>query len=262
MKRKALLAILSLVMILLLVACPDKKIIDDEEPCTEYTVEVLKPEGEGTVTPGPDTYTHQEGEILELEAEPEEGWEFVKWIVTVDGEKQEYKDPVLELTVVGDMTIKAVFEEEEPGVHTLTINIEGQGDVEKDPDKALYSDGEIVELTAIPESGWDFIEWSGDLTAWDTTVDITMDGDKEVTAVFAAETYAISVVIYGEGRVEKDPEPPYTYGDIVELTAIPEPGWEFTEWGAHLSGSDNPQFFTVYHSSEVFAYFDEIEPDE
>lgn len=69
---------------------------------------------------------------------------------------------------------------------TLTVDVTGSGTVTKDPDEADYDDLDEVELTAVPDSGWAFDSWSGDLTG-DTNPDtIVMDADKTVGALFVA----------------------------------------------------------------------------
>lgn len=70
------------------------------------------------------------------------------------------------------------------GGHTLTVNIVGSGDVKRNPDLSTYS-GEIVQLTAVPAGfNWRFIEWGGDLTGNANPNNITMNGNKSVTATF------------------------------------------------------------------------------
>lgn len=71
-------------------------------------------------------------------------------------------------------------------VFTLTINVEGNGTVFKDPDGDLFLEGFTVELEALPLLGSNdvFKNWSGDLSGNDSSVSIVMDEDKTVTAHF------------------------------------------------------------------------------
>jgi uncharacterized repeat protein (TIGR02543 family) len=66
----------------------------------------------------------------------------------------------------------------------LTINIMGGGSVIKSPNKVFYNYGETVQLTAVANPGWTFSSWSGDLSGPTNPINITMDGDKNVTAKF------------------------------------------------------------------------------
>ena len=76
----------------------------------------------------------------------------------------------------------------------LTINIDpqGKGKVIKNPDKAKYAEGDVVELTAEAESFNLFDHWSGDLTGNDNPVSIIMNDNKVVTAHFVPTAEAVS----------------------------------------------------------------------
>ncbi|WP_367357271.1 hypothetical protein [Mesotoga sp.] len=52
-------------------------------------------------------------------------------------------------------------------MYTLIIEATGDGTVTKNPDKPEYIHGEEVQWTAIPDAGWSFTNWTGDLTGSD-----------------------------------------------------------------------------------------------
>ena len=58
------------------------------------------------------------------------------------------------------------------------------GTITRDPDLALYTNGAIVTLTAVPNAGYVFTGWTGDVTATNNPVTITIDANKSVTARF------------------------------------------------------------------------------
>ena len=66
----------------------------------------------------------------------------------------------------------------------LDLTTSGQGSVAMDPDGGVYDPGATVTLTAAAEAGWTFSHWDGDLTGNVNPAAITMDVDKQVTAVF------------------------------------------------------------------------------
>jgi len=87
--------------------------------------------------------------------------------------------------------------------YTLSVSTVGQGTVTKNPDKATYTHGEVVQLTANPDSGWNFDSWSGDLTGSTNPVNITMNEDKTVAANFSEITYTITFSVSdSEGAVQ------------------------------------------------------------
>jgi hypothetical protein len=62
--------------------------------------------------------------------------------------------------------------------------VDGQGTVAREPEKTLYDSGEEVQVTATPQFGWSFDQWSGDYTGSDNPINITMNGNKTITAHF------------------------------------------------------------------------------
>ncbi|MFH1101781.1 MAG: NF038122 family metalloprotease [Methanobacteriota archaeon] len=140
--------------------------------------------------------------------------------------------------------------------YTLTIHIDGQGSVLKDPDYALYPPDTPVELTAVPALGWHFDQWSGDLQGSDNPDIIIMDGNKVVTAHFVQDQYTLTINIDGSGTVTKVPDQgSYTYGTPVQLTAHPAVGWHFVEWTGDLVSTNNPDTIVMTHNSVVTAHF-------
>jgi FlaG/FlaF family flagellin (archaellin) len=144
-----------------------------------------------------------------------------------------------------------------PVARTLTVTVSsGNGDVTKDPDQASYADGTPVTLEAIPDDGWSFHEWDGDLTGSVNPTTITMDGDKTVTATFTQNEYALTINTVGSGSVDKLPDQlTYHLGDSVQLTANPVAGSTFSGWSGDLGGSTNPENLIIDADPEVTATF-------
>ncbi len=72
--------------------------------------------------------------------------------------------------------------------YTLTVNTDGQGTVDVNPDQYEYEEGTEVTITANADQGWIFQEWTGDHSGIDDQITVTMDEDKEVTAHFKEDT--------------------------------------------------------------------------
>ena len=75
--------------------------------------------------------------------------------------------------------------------YTLNVAVApvGSGSVTKNPDQASYPSGTVITLSAVPASGYKFVGWSGDVVSTDNPVQVTMNGDKDVTATFVESTY-------------------------------------------------------------------------
>ena len=71
--------------------------------------------------------------------------------------------------------------------YTLTVNLQGQGMVSLSPSGGTYVSGTQVTLTATPASGWQFSDWSGDLTGSQNPATVTINSNKSITATFAQQ---------------------------------------------------------------------------
>lgn len=74
-----------------------------------------------------------------------------------------------------------------PGV-SLTRAVVGQGTIHAGPDADLYYCQEPVTLTAVADPGWEFVEWSGDLSGGNPQQILTMSEPRQVVATFASNS--------------------------------------------------------------------------
>ena len=191
-----------------------------------------------------------------LTAEAEEGWIFDRW----EGDLSGNGNPeTLTIEIDEPKSVTAIFIEE-VAEYSLNVTIEGEGSVDKDPDKSSYTEGEEVTLTASAASGWSFKEWDGDLSGSTNPVTITLDDDKSVTAIFEEdepEEYTLTINTEGLGSVDANPDREiYIDGDEVTLTANAALGWTFKEWRGDLSGSANPETVVIDNDKEITAIFE------
>ena len=95
-----------------------------------------------------------------------------------------------------------------------------------------YSEGAVVDVTATPNTGYHFDNWTGgvaDPNAAATTV--TMDADKTVTAHFAVNTYTLTYAAGAGGSISGDSPQTVDYGHSgAEVTAVPAAGYHFVKW--------------------------------
>jgi hypothetical protein len=190
---------------------------------------------------------------------PSEGWvqaaEGDGWLVS--GSRVE--DAVNELLEFQIMYAAPVqFLDESPPLEefALTVNVVGSGTVDQDPD-APYYDGDTVMLTAVPDAGWSFVDWSGDATGGVNPASVAMDADKTITATFTQNEYTVTVNVVGSGTVDLNPAGPYHSGDVVTLTAAPDAGWSFVDWSGDATGDINPASVTMGGDKTVTATFKE-----
>jgi uncharacterized repeat protein (TIGR02543 family) len=138
----------------------------------------------------PHTYNLEAGSPVKLEAVPASGYRFENWSGTLSGSE----NPT---TIVMDCnkTITANFS---LVVHTLTLELSGNGSITPGTGTYEYAEGTVVSLTATPRSGWQFDGWTGDVaepSMAETTA--TMDSDKTVTAIFTERPIQVNWSLVG-----------------------------------------------------------------
>ncbi len=77
------------------------------------------------------------------------------------------------------------------------------GTITKNSDKAVYIDGEKVTLTAVPNDGYKFVGWNGDAAGNEPVITVTMDGNKNITALFS-KIITKAIVKLQIPKVQKD----------------------------------------------------------
>lgn len=75
------------------------------------------------------------------------------------------------------------------------------GIIIKNPDQSGYTLGTQVQLTATPNTGYHFINWSGDTSGTTNPLTITIDGNKNVTANFEINSYTLTVTQGANGTI-------------------------------------------------------------
>ncbi|HPB00850.1 MAG TPA: T9SS type A sorting domain-containing protein [Candidatus Marinimicrobia bacterium] len=84
-------------------------------------------------------------------------------------------------TAIGDLR----WATKTPTIAPLIVKVEGSGSVLFEPENTgFYNLNTVVTLTAVPEEGWEFKGWGGDLTGSDNPANVTIDGAKNITATF------------------------------------------------------------------------------
>jgi hypothetical protein len=93
-------------------------------------------------------------------------------------------------------TIAASF-----SVNTFALHLSatGRGGITKNPDQPLYDYGSTVQLTPVPQAGWDFTGWSGDTTGTGVPLDLFVVHDWTIQAAFADTTPPAVAVTYPNG---------------------------------------------------------------
>jgi len=176
--------------------------------------------------------------------------------LNVVGEAVEYGEKVrVKVTTLSGAFMEGTYSSSEKVEYSLIVNAVGSGQVVMNPDQAVHYYGDIVEVTAIADTGWTFSGWSGDLTGSMNPDSFTVTESMTILATFTQNEYTLTVNVVGNGYVNRDNPGPYYYGDVVQLTAVNDPGWSFSGWSGDLGGTTNPATIVIDGDKTVTATF-------
>ncbi|MBN1359533.1 MAG: hypothetical protein JW993_03025 [Sedimentisphaerales bacterium] len=137
---------------------------------------------------------------------------------------------------------------------TLTTDVtpSGGGSLSRSPDKAMYSPGDSVTLTAAPAEGYAFAGWTGDVSGSANPATIIMDSDKSVTATFQKMAVQIVGPVTAVVRKTNVSNPLLMESDPVELEARCDPPGGTYEWSissgskkAYIKGPFDDRFVDI-----------------
>ena len=149
------------------------------------------------------TSNNIQGDVYTIQAD--NTWELAQSIFTVSGNGTvNIRAMVNSDDTAMDFHVDDInFEYIPPAGNTLTVNVEGAGDVALTLDQISYEDTDTETLTANAATHWSFDSWSGDITGSNNPETLLMDSDKTVTATFAIDpTFDYAFTFDTDGELE------------------------------------------------------------
>jgi uncharacterized repeat protein (TIGR02543 family) len=144
-------------------------------------------------------------------------------------------------------------------IYTLTTAVSGNGTIQLSPPDGTYPGGTEITLQAIPDAGYAFAGWSGDITGTSNPCSVIMDSDKAVTATFTeitGQAYTLTINTTGSGIVSRNPSGGnYPEGTTVQLSATPSDGYKFVGWSGDVTGTSNPCSVVMNADKSITAAF-------
>jgi len=137
---------------------------------------------------GQGTFDYGTSQTVTANSSP--GYTFVNWTLgTSDGDEVSTLAEYTIINLIEDTTLVANY------IATFKLNVTAEnGTVDKSPvspynDDSTYNTGTIVDLNANPAGGYEFTSWTddddtGNILGTDTSLQVTMDSDKNITANF------------------------------------------------------------------------------
>ena len=145
--------------------------------------------------------------------------------------------------------------------YTLSVSVSPSGAGSVSPSGGEYSPGAQVTLTASPASGYIFDYWSGSASGTTSTITITMDSDKSLTANFETiptVSHDLTISVNGQGTTNPSVGTyKYDNGTQVTITASPASGWKFDHWSGDASGTLPTTVITMDSDKDITTYFEE-----
>lgn len=191
-------------------------------------------DGNGSTDPVMGTHEYNEGDTVNITAVPDEGWQF-------DGWSGDVTDPELTTTTFVVTSDKAITADFSPIVHTISLEVDGNGYSEPALGTHEYNEGDTVSITATPESGWQFESWSGDVADPESaTTIVKMDSDRVITANFSQIVHPVTIAVNGGGSTTPMVGThSFGEGTVVEIIATPESGWRFKSWSGDVTDPES-----------------------
>lgn len=206
------------------------------------------------IKPKKEYYTY--GEEVNISFTKNNGWDFLGWSGLVEG----FDNP-LNFIVKTSGEIIANFK---LTTHTVLVEIEPQnaGYIIKHPEEDIYTFGTLLNLEAVPNEGFWFDSWSGDLNSKNNPLNISIERNLNLKANFVPSLHTVNTNIYPYincGSITKNPQQIYyVYGSTVTLTVAPAEGWEFVGWSVDsdsITFTKNPLELTVKKNLNINAHF-------
>ena len=224
------------------------------EEVVYYTVTAIAGNG-GSVSP--ETSTVKQGNTVTLTATPNVGYHFVNW---TKGETVVNTNATYAFTPAETATYKANF-----AINTYEINVlvNGNGGTAS-ANVTTVNHGASVTLTATPNAGYHFVNWTKGGVEVGTTTECTINNITaagEYVANFEINTYSVSVSANGTGgnaMIGTGNSTTVEHGASVTLTAQANDGYHFVNWtkGETVVSTNTSYTFNAADNGEYVANFE------
>ena len=217
---------------------------DAEPGAVKYSINVVQP-ANGSVAAS--ATSAAAGTIIELAATPAEGYTLDYF--TLDGERINGDTFIMPAR---NVEVSAVFT---ANAYSITVVQPAGGSVAASATSATA--GTTIELTATPAEGYtlDYFTLDGERINGDTF--IMPARNVEVSAVFTANAYSITVVQPAGGTVSASKLSAF-FGEAVELTAVPDEGYELSHYVVNGAANNGGTFTMPARDVIVTAVFTKV----
>ncbi len=119
-------------------------------------------------------------------------------------------------------------------VYFLNATAVGGGSISVTPSGTYFPSNTVVNLEAIASAYSVFDHWQGDITSYNNPLNLFLDTNLNVQAVFTATAYPLTLTTAGGGTVQANGQPAdflyFPTNTAVTLSATNDAGWTFLGW--------------------------------
>ncbi len=228
-------------------------------PALQFAVILSSNPAAGGTNSGSGSYTS--GASVTINASPNTGYTFVNW---TEGTTVVSNSPSYTFVITGNRTLVANFVINSYTLTTSSNPLAG-GTITRNPDQLKYNHGTQVLLTALPNTGYTFTNWTenGTILSTSAAYQISMTSNRSLVANFKLNSYGLTLLINPSagGSVTKNPDQAsYDSGTSVILTATPNAGYTFTSWSGDATGTANPLTIVMNANKSITANFTAVVP--
>ncbi len=217
----------------------------NQNPITNYTIALsVSPAGSGFVT-GNGTFAA--GSSRTVSTTPASGYTFVNWTegATIVSTSASYA-----FTLNSNRTLVAHFNQNTTN-YTIALSVSpaGSGFVSGN---GTYAGGSSRTVTASPNSGYTFVNWTEGATIVSTSASyaFTLNSNRNLVAHFNAVNYTITLSVSPVGAGFTSGNGTYAAGSSRTVTASPASGYVFASWKENnVVVSTSPSYNFILSSS-------------
>ncbi len=189
-----------------------------------------------TVIGGSGSGEYPAGETAAISANVPEGQAFVQWTGQTAWVANVSEPDTTLVMPEANVTVSAEFA---TNTHTLTYKVQSHGRIDGDAKQTVAHGADGAAVTAVPKTGYHFVQWSDGLAAA-TRTDTEVTGNMTVTAEFAVNTYTLSYRAGKNGTIDGESTQVVAHGENgTQVTAVPDAGYAFAKWSD--GSTDNPR---------------------